>query len=220
MTDPQTALGNCDTLMLDMDGTVLDLAFDNYVWKELIPAEYAKQRGMAPQAAREELFSRYRSMQGKLDWYCLDHWSERLGLDILGIHRSVNDRIGFLPGARQFLATVSRQGVRLLLVTNSHPDTLALKSEVTGIAGFFDAIYSAHEFGHAKEDQSYWHALKKAENFDPARTLFVDDTVPVLRSAAAFGVGMLVHVTWPDTTRSPRHEPGFAGVESIAELLG
>ncbi len=219
MTNPQKALAECNTLMLDMDGTVLDLAFDNYVWKELIPSEFAKLHGMTQEAARTELFGHYRSMQGKLDWYCLDHWSERLGLDILSIHRGVTHRIGFLPGARQFLETVSQKDLRLLLVTNSHPDTLALKTEVTGVADFFDAIYSAHEVGHAKEDQAFWHALKEAEGFDPQRTLFVDDTITVLQSAATFGIGMLVRVTRPDTSKSPRDAPGFAGVESVAELL-
>jgi putative hydrolase of the HAD superfamily len=219
MTNPQKALAACDTLMLDMDGTVLDLAFDNYVWKELIPSEFAKLHGMTQDAARTELFGHYRRMQGKLDWYCLDHWSERLGLDILAIHRTVNHRIGFLPGARQFLETVSQQELRLLLVTNSHPDTLALKAEVTGVTRFFDAIYSAHEVGHAKEDQSFWHALKEAEGFDAQRTLFVDDTITVLQSAATFGIGMLVRVTRPDTREAPREVPGFAGVESVAELL-
>jgi putative hydrolase of the HAD superfamily len=219
MTNPQQALAECNTLMLDMDGTVLDLAFDNYVWKELIPSEFAKLHGMTQEAARAQLFAHYRRMQGKLDWYCLDHWSERLGLDILAIHRRVNHRIGFLPGARQFLETVSQQDLRLLLVTNSHPDTLALKAEVTGVTRFFDAIYSAHTFGHAKEDQQFWHALKGAEGFDAQRTLFVDDTVAVLQSAATFGVGTLVRVTRPDTSEEPRDVPGFAGVVSVAELL-
>ncbi|HSD68619.1 MAG TPA: GMP/IMP nucleotidase [Woeseiaceae bacterium] len=235
MTDPQVALANCDTLMLDMDGTVLDLAFDNYVWKELIPSEFAKLHGMTSEAARKQLLAHYRSMQGKLDWYCLDHWSERLGLDILAIHRTVNHRIGFLPGARQFLEAVAQKDLRLLLVTNSHPDTLALKAEVTGVTRFFDAIYSAHEVGHAKEDQSFWHALKEAEGFDPQSTLFVDDTVAVLQSAADFGIGMLVRITRPDSTQvlredsrtiprtvprtNPRTESEFAGIESVAELL-
>jgi putative hydrolase of the HAD superfamily len=217
--DTTTLLEGCDTLMLDMDGTVLDLAFDNFVWKELIPSEFAKLHDMPPARARDELFRRYRSVQGKLDWYCLDHWSERLGLDIMSIHRSVHHRICYLPGAQQFLDAVSRKSIRLLLVTNSHPDTLALKSEMTGIAGFFDEIYSAHSFGHAKEDQAFWRALSKVEGFEPARTLFVDDTAAVLRSAAAYGVEQLLRVTRPDSTIPPRDDPAFPGVESIAELL-
>ncbi len=217
--DPKIALENCDTLMLDMDGTVLDLAFDNYVWQELVPEEYAQQMGISRDAAREYLFSRYRSVEGQLDWYCLDHWSEQLGLDILAIHRNVNERIGYLPGARKFLETVSKRNIRLLLVTNSHRDTLAVKTEVTGIADFFDHVYTSHDVGHAKEDQSFWRALQEAESFDPERTLFVDDSVPVLRSAHKFGVQMLLTVTRPDTSAPARDNSEFAGVEGLLDLL-
>ncbi len=217
--DPKIALENCDTLMLDMDGTVLDLAFDNYVWQELVPEEYAQQRGISREAAREYLFSRYRSVEGQLDWYCLDHWSEQLGLDILAIHRNVNERIGYLPGARKFLETVSKRNIRLLLVTNSHRDTLAVKTEVTGIADFFDHVYTSHDVGHAKEDQSFWRALQEAESFDPERTLFVDDSVPVLRSAHKFGVQMLLTVTRPDTSAPAKDNSEFAGVEGLLDLL-
>lgn len=205
--------------MLDMDGTVLDLAFDNYVWKELVPEEYAQNMGISKGDAREFLFSKYRSIQGQLDWYCLDHWNEKLGLDILTIHRNVNERIGYLPGARKFLETVSKRDIRLLLVTNSHQDTLAIKTEVTGIADFFDHVYTAHDVGYAKENQSFWQALQETESFDPERTLFVDDTIPVLRSAHQFGVQMLLTVTRPDTTAPAKDESEFAGVEGVADLL-
>lgn len=217
--NPKTVLQNCDTLMLDMDGTVLDLAFDNYVWKELVPEEYAQQTGISKDEAREFLYATYRSMEGQLDWYCLDHWSEKLGLDILAIHRNVHERIGYLPGARKFLETVSRRDIRLLLVTNSHQDTLAVKTEVTGIADFFDHVYTSHDVGHVKEDQSFWQALQDAESFDPERTLFVDDTVSVLRSAHKFGVQMLLTVTRPDTTAPVKDNSEFAGVEGLVDLL-
>ncbi|MFQ5983114.1 MAG: GMP/IMP nucleotidase, partial [Woeseiaceae bacterium] len=192
---PKSLLRNCDTLMLDMDGTVLDLAFDNYVWNELVPLAYARRSGMDRDAARAYLFSEYRSVKGQLDWYCLDHWSEKLGLDILEIHRSVVERIGYLPGARKFLETVSKRDTRMLLVTNSHRDTLAVKAEATGIDDFFDHIYTSHDVGAAKEDQSFWQAVQDAEAFDPGRTLFIDDNVEVLRSAHRFGVQMLLTIT-------------------------
>jgi len=217
--NPKILLENCDTLMLDMDGTVLDLAFDNYVWQELMPEEYAKLAGISADEARDYLYTRFRSMEGKLDWYCLDHWSEQLGLDVLAIHREVNERIGYLPGARRFLETVSKREIRLLLVTNSHRDTLALKSEVTGIAEFFDEIYTSHDVGHAKEDQPFWQALQDAESFDPGRTLFIDDNISVLRSAHEFGVGMLLTVTRPDTTAPLKGDCEFAGVEGVVDLL-
>ena len=205
--------------MLDMDGTVLDLAFDNYVWQELVPQKYAEQSGISNDDARDFLYSKYRNVQGKLDWYCVDHWREQTGLDILAIHRDANERIGYLPGARRFLETVSKRNIRLLLVTNAHRGTLAIKTEVTGVADFFDHIYTSHDVGHAKEDQPFWQALQEAESFDPVRTLFVDDNISVLRSAHEFGVEMLLTVTRPDTTAPARGKSEFAGLEGVVDLL-
>ncbi len=205
--------------MLDMDGTLLDLAYDNYMWLEHIPAEYARQNSIAEAEAREMLAAKFRSLEGKLQWYCLDHWSEVLDLNVQELHRRENDRIVYLPGAREFLDAVLQHEIRLLLVTNSHLDTLAIKTEVTGIAGFFDAIYTSHELGHAKEDQPFWHALHEAENFDPAATLFIDDNPSVLESARTFGISMLLNVTRPDTRMPIREHRGFPTIESVASLI-
>lgn len=205
--------------MLDMDGTLLDLAFDNYMWKELIPAEYARHHGLAPAAARQELFTRYQRLLGKLDWYCLDHWSAALGIDVLALHRRMHARIGWLPGAREFLEAMAGYDLRLLLVSNSHPDTLALKTEVTGIAGYFHGVYLSHELGHAKEEQPFWEALRTREPFDPARTAFVDDTVTVLKSAQRFGIRNLLAVTRPDTTGPAQKHGDFTGIEGVSALL-
>ena len=218
--DPQTALERCETLMLDMDGTILDLAFDSYIWKDLVPRRYAVANGMSFKEARDLLFEKYAAVQGDLDWYCLDHWNDRLGIDVVKIHHDVTHRIGYLPGALDFLRAVHAQDIRVLLVTNSHPDTLNLKDAVTGLADYFDGLHSSHTYGHAKESQSFWEALQEDAGFDAATTLFVDDSQPVLRSAAEYGIGMLVTVTRPDTTEPLRRGSDFRGVEGVRDLLG
>jgi len=205
--------------MLDMDGTLLDLAYDNYMWLEHIPAEYARRNSMGEAEAREMLSSKFRSLEGKLQWYCLDHWSEVLDLDVKELHRNENERIGYLPGAKDFLESVLHHEVRLLLVTNSHLDTLEIKTEVTGISEFFDAIYTSHELGHAKEDQPFWHALHEAEGFDRETTLFIDDNPSVLDSARTFGIGQLLNITRPDTRHPPRENQDFPTIESVANLI-
>ena len=205
--------------MLDMDGTLLDLAYDNYMWLEHIPAEYARQNSIGEAKAREMLMAKFRSLEGKLQWYCLDHWSEVLDLDVKELHRKENNRISYLPGAREFLQEVHQHEIRLLLVTNSHSDTLEIKTEVTGITEFFDAIYTSHDLGHAKEDQPFWHAVQEAEGFDPETTLFIDDNPSVLESARTFGIGMLLNITRPDTQRPLRDNRGFPTIESVASLI-
>jgi putative hydrolase of the HAD superfamily len=212
-------LSKCETLMLDMDGTVLDLAYDNYVWKELVPEHYAEAKGISIEVARSRLYAKYQAIQGDIQWYCLDHWSERLGLDVLELHRGVNHRIDYLPGAKGFLHAVREHHVRVLLVTNSHPDTLALKDEVTGLAEYFDAIYTSHQFGYAKERQEFWHALQEAEGFRMESTLFVDDNQTVLKSADTYGLEMLVEINHPDTSEPVREKTAYTGVMGVADLL-
>ena len=212
-------LNECETLMLDMDGTVLDLAYDNYVWKELVPEHYAEAKGISIEVARSRLYAKYQAIQGDIQWYCLDHWSERLGLDVLELHRGVNHRIDYLPGAKDFLHAVREHHVRVLLVTNSHPDTLALKDEVTGLAEYFDAIYTSHQFGYAKERQEFWHALQEAEGFRMESTLFVDDNQTVLKSADTYGLEMLVEINHPDTSEPVRENTVYTGVMGVADLL-
>ena len=205
--------------MLDMDGTILDLAFDNYVWKELVVSRYAEHKGLEYTTARERLFAKYASIQGDLEWYCLDHWSERLGFDVLELHHEVHDRIEYLPGAKAFLETMRQTDIKILLVTNSHPDTLHLKDDRLGFSNYFDGLHSSHIYGHAKERQEFWHALQEEERFDPATTMFVDDTEPVLHSAAEYGIEMLVSITRPDTSEPMRENGKFAGIEGVASLL-
>ena len=205
--------------MLDMDGTVLDLAYDNYMWRQHVPRLYAAENGLEPEAARNALYAKFKSMQGSLDWYCLDHWSNELGLDIAKLHRDENHRIGYLPGAQNFLQTVRELDVRVILVTNSHDDTLTIKDEVTGVTEYFDEVYTSHRFGHAKESQEFWHALAKEEDFDPETTLFVDDTARVLRSAAEYGVSMLLEVTDPDTSANARRSAEYSEIAGIRDML-
>lgn len=220
MSHSHNVLDHCDTVLLDMDGTLLDLAFDNYIWLQRVPQEYAALQGISEQQARDQLYTLYASFSGKLEWYCLDHWTERLGLDLLELHRQLHARIAWLPGAKRFLESCQQRRLRLLLVTNSHPDTLAIKAGVTGIDKYFDHVCSSHELGYPKEEQAFWHALREREQFDPAQSLFVDDSLAVLRSAQLYGLRNIRVVTRPDTSQPQREPVEFTGVDSVLELLG
>lgn len=67
-----------DTVLLDMDGTLLDLAFDNYFWQKLVPETWGAKNGVTPQEAMEYMRQQYHDVQHTLNWYCLDYWSEQL----------------------------------------------------------------------------------------------------------------------------------------------
>jgi len=210
---------DADTILLDMDGTVLDLAFDNYFWRELLPRCVARRRGIDSARARALLFERFDGVLGTLDWYCLDYWSRELGLDLPALKTAASQRIRFLPGAPAFLVTARRHGKRLFLVTNAHRETLRIKRAVVGLDRFFDGWVSSHEFGCAKEQAPFWPALQERLSFDPRRTWFVDDSPPVLDAAADFGIGNVVGVRRPDSRGPARDTGAHAAVDGVGDLL-
>jgi putative hydrolase of the HAD superfamily len=209
----------CDTVLLDMDGTLLDLAFDHWFWREAVPRCLARSRGTAAPAVREQLFAHFARKQGSLDWYCLDYWSAELGLDLRALKIASSHRIRYLPGARDFLQRAQATGKRLVLVTNAHADTLAVKKGVAGLGRFFEVCVTSHEFGAPKEAAHFWPQLRERLGFDARRTLFVDDSQPVLDAASAFGLGGVVAITRPDTRQPVRAVERHTAVESVAELI-
>jgi len=136
-----------DTVLLDMDGTLLDLHFDSHFWLELLPERYARRHGLEVEHARDWLHQRIRREQGSLSWYCLDYWSEQLDLPIARLKREIIDRIGFRPGAEAFLQALRQSGRRCVITTNAHRDSVALKVEVTGIDRLVDSLICSHDFG-------------------------------------------------------------------------
>jgi 5'-nucleotidase len=208
-----------DTVLLDMDGTLLDLRFDNYFWLELLPERYAARHGLTAEGAQAVLSPRFAAKQGTLDWYCTDFWTRELSLDIAQLKHEVRERVCFLPGAEQFLRKVRARGPRMALVTNAHRDSLAVKTGQTGVTRYFDTVVSSHDFGVPKESPRFWVDLQAQLEFDRARTLFVDDSLAVLRAARAHGIGHIYAVARPDSAFDRRTIEEFASVDAIGELL-
>jgi len=216
---PRPDLTRIQTVLLDMDGTLLDLHFDNHFWLEHVPLRYAERHGIEPQQALTELMPRFRAAEGTLQWYCLDHWSRELDMDIVGLKREVAHLIRVLPEVETFLEHLRAAGKRVVLVTNAHFDALALKLEHTGLESWFDNIVSSHSFGTPKETPEFWSRLQAAEPFDAEQTLFADDSLPVLRAAREYGIRHLVAMRQPDSRHPPREIEEFTSVQTLAELL-
>jgi 5'-nucleotidase len=208
-----------DTVLLDMDGTLLDLHFDDYFWLEHVPREYARRHGVSVEEARSSLFERYRHRQGTLDWYCVDFWSRELGLDIPLLKREVEHLIEVLPHVVEFLERTRKQEKRLVLVTNAHGKSLALKMSRTELGRRLDALVSAHDLGLPKEDVGFWTLLRRVEPFDPGATLLVDDNVSVLRSARQYGIRFLISVLQPNTRKPARETGEFPAIRDFREIL-
>jgi len=208
-----------DSVLLDMDGTLLDLHFDNHFWQAHVPLRYAEARRLGREAAREELMACYHARAGSLEWYSVDFWETELELDIMRLKEEVAHLIAVHPGVVDFLAALRAAGKRIVLVTNAHHKSVTLKMARTGLQPHFDAIISAHELGLPKEDPAFWDRLQQRESFDPARSLLVDDSLPVLDSARTHGIAHLITVRQPDTRQPPKDAAGYPSIAGFADLL-
>lgn len=208
-----------NTVLLDMDGTLLDLNFDNHFWKEFVPLNYAEKHHIAIEVAKQQLEPRFKSMEGKLEWYCLDYWSEVLQLDIAGLKAEIAGLISVLPHVIEFLEKIKQSPKKVLLVTNAHRDSLGLKMEKTCLQPFFDAIVSSHDFGQPKETPEFWHFLQERHPFENQTTLLVDDSLSVLNSARQFGIGHLISVSKPDSKMPKKQIVDYPAIEDFRELM-
>ena len=208
-----------DTVLLDMDGTLLDLHYDNYFWLQHLPRVYAQKKRISEAESSAHLHGEFSADQGTLNWYSLDHWSERLGLDIPALKRELQHLIRMRPFALEFLTRLHHSHREVVMVTNAHRKTLEIKMDNVDITGWFDRVVVSHELDSPKEEQAFWHRLQELHPFDPARTLLIDDTERVLESAREYGIAHLLTLLQPDSQRQKRLDTRFPGIHHFDEIM-
>ena len=208
-----------NTVLLDMDGTLLDLNFDNYFWQTHVPLCYAKRHGLELENAKAILFPLFKQKEGTMDWYCVDFWTQELSLDIELLKHEVDHLIAVHPHVIDFLKAVRSAGKPLALVTNAHGKSLRLKLKRTQLGQYFDDIICAHDLGLPKEDVKFWGKLQKRLPFEKEESLLVEDSLSVLRSAQDYGIRHLVAVLKPDSQQPVRTVNEFSAIHDFSEIM-
>ncbi len=206
-------------VLLDMDGTLLDLNFDNHFWQEHLPARYAEKHGIGLTEAKSSIFPRFKKVEGTMQWYCLDYWSDELEMDIIALKSEVSHLIAIHPHVIDFLRTMRRTGKHIALVTNAHQSSLALKIKHTSIGEYLDAVISSHDIGLPKEEPKFWLKLQQKLPFEPSSALLIDDNIAVLQSAQTFGIAHLLAVKKPDSQRPAIDNDTFPAIHSFLDIM-
>lgn len=208
-----------DTVLLDMDGTLLDSYFDDFFWEEYVPEVYAKENNLSREEARKVLLARYRRVEKTLEWSNLDYWSEQLGLDIPELKCKIDHLIQVHPYVIDFLKYLQIQQKETVLVTAAHSKTLKIKLAKTAIGPYFSRIIPAEEIGTAKEQPAFWEKLHTTLALDLDRTILVDDNANVLRAASTYGLNNLVYVAKPSSRLPVRYSEEFPSIVFFNELI-
>jgi len=208
-----------ETVFFDMDGTLLDLHFDNFFWLQHLPVRLSELNNISLDMAQEQLRQMFEAHQGTLKWYCLDFWSKELKLDIAELKEEVSSKICYRPHVEPLLSQLCDSNIELAIVTNAHRGSVEIKLENTTLARYFDEIISSHDIGVEKESLDFWTKLHKSRAFNPAKTVFFDDNEDVLRAAQEFGISTLFSIEKPDSQKPRRIENNFSMVKDFSDFF-
>jgi len=208
-----------DTVLLDMDGTLLDRHFDDHFWLEHVPNRWATCNHTSVEQAKEHLYALFRSEENSLNWTDLDFWSDRLKLDIPLLKREVEHLISVHPYVIEFLRFLKQRRKTVWLVTNAHSKTLDLKMKNTRIGPYFDGIVSAHQVGLPKENERFWGRLQNFINYQPDRTMLGEDSEANLATAESFGIRYLIYVSRYSSKVTPRQSKNFPTIDYFNTLI-
>ena len=208
-------LSNIQSVFLDMDGTILDLHFDNYFWLTHLPKVYSSQNEISNDEALKILQPIFEKHQATLNWYCVNFWSEELSIDIMKHKAEVAQKIGYRPQAQAFIEHCQKQVMDFRLITNGHREVLNLKTKYTQIDKYFSDLVCSHELNAPKEDMEFWHNLQKQKPFNPKTTVFIDDSEAVLDTAKKYGIQHLYSIAKPDSTKQRETISKYRMLESF-----
>jgi putative hydrolase of the HAD superfamily len=206
-------------ILLDMDGTLLDLYFDDYFWGHLVPEKYAEKHDMSFGAAKEYLYETYKSHEKTLNWCDIDFWSRELKLDIPALKEQIRHLIEVHPHVIDFLKLMRKQKKKIYLLTNAHFKTVKIKFKKTKIGEYFDDVLCSFNVGHPKEDLDFWHKAQKKLKFDKENSLFIDDTEDVLKTAKEYGIKYLLFKASASSKLEPKKTDIFMTINDFRELM-
>ncbi len=206
-------------VLLDMDGTLLDLHFDDYFWGHYVPEKYAERHDMSSEAAKKHLYDIYKSHEKTLKWCDIDFWSTELDLNIPALKEQIRHLIAVHPHVIEFLELMRKQKKKIYLLTNAHDKTVKIKFKKTKIGKYFDDVLCSFDVGHPKEFIEFWENAQKKLGFDKEHSVFIDDTEDVLKSARDYGIKYLIFKSSANSKAEPKKTDEFITIHDFRELM-
>jgi putative hydrolase of the HAD superfamily len=206
-------------VLLDMDGTLLDKYFDDFFWEHLVPEKYAIKHRVTFGKAKEELMDKYKVHEGTLNWTDLDFWSHELNLDIPALKEQIKHLIEVHPHVEDFLKLMRQKKKKVFLLTNAHYKSIDLKLRKTQIGKYFDSVLSSFDAGFPKESLQFWAKAEERLKFDKQKSIFIDDTEEILRTAKQFGIRYIIYKARANSRLQANSSREFLHILDFDELM-
>jgi putative hydrolase of the HAD superfamily len=165
-------------ISFDMDGTIVDAEFTDWVWGHGIPTLYAQKGGLSFEEAKALVTQEYRKVgEGAIEWYDIKYWFRFFELEESWtvVMEQYTDKIKVYPDVHHIL---ERLGGRfpLVLTSNAGREFIDIEMEATGLRRYFSRIFSAtSDFGQVKKTADFYQQICQVLETRPQEMVHVGD---------------------------------------------
>jgi HAD superfamily hydrolase (TIGR01549 family) len=165
-------------ISFDMDGTLIDAEFTDWVWKHGVPTLYAAKEGLSFKTAKSLVEGEYDKVgDGAIEWYDIKYWLDffQLREDWRSLLGRYVDKIRVYPDANPLL---KRLGERfpLVLTSNAGREFIEIELGATGLGVYFGHVFSAtSDFAKVKKTAGFYQEICQILGVHPNEIVHVGD---------------------------------------------
>jgi putative hydrolase of the HAD superfamily len=165
-------------ISFDMDGTLVDPEYTDWVWLHGIPTLYAEKGGLSFEEAKHFVVEEYLKVgEGAIEWYDIKYWFKffKLEQSWKNLMERYVDKIDIYPDINPLLDRL-RGRFPLVLTSNAGREFIDVEMEATGLRKYFDRIFSAtSDFGEVKKTMGFYQRICQILGARPQEIVHVGD---------------------------------------------
>jgi HAD superfamily hydrolase (TIGR01493 family) len=165
-------------ISFDMDGTLIDPEFTDWVWGQGLPSLYAEKMGLSFEEGKAFVIKEYQKVgEGAMEWYDIKYWFRlfQLGQGWKELMNQFIDKIKVYPDVNHILDRLQER-FPLILTSNAGREFIEVEMEATGLDKYFDRVFSAtSDFGVVKKTPEFYQEVCQILGAKPQEIIHVGD---------------------------------------------
>ncbi len=165
-------------ISFDMDGTLVDPEFTDWVWGHGIPTLYAEKAEIPFEEAKAFVVKEYLKVgEGAIEWYDIKYWFQFFQLEESWevLMERYTDKINIYPDVNHILGCL-KDSFLLVLTSNAGREFIDMEMEATGLGRYFNRIFSAtSDFGEVKKTVGFYQRICQILGVRPQEIVHVGD---------------------------------------------